>query len=106
VVAEVAATGWQRHLPPNSGTKVYKVRQSVGGNSNRRMCGNNSIEGRVAQRITRLTTDQKIAGSNPAAFIDNFFFFFSFSKSYNFVFVSYKSLKIIRICFVGRLGQN
>ncbi len=27
--------------------------------------------GRVAQRITRLTTDQKIAGSNPAA-IENF----------------------------------
>ena len=29
--------------------------------------------GLVAQRITRLTTDQKIAGSNPAE-IDNFFF--------------------------------
>ena len=27
----------------------------------------------MAQRITRLTTDQKIAGSNPAE-IDNFFF--------------------------------
>ena len=26
-----------------------------------------SSSGRVAQRITRLTTDQKIAGSNPAA---------------------------------------
>ena len=25
------------------------------------------MSGRVAQRITRLTTDQKIAGSNPAA---------------------------------------
>ena len=24
------------------------------------------MKGRVAQRITRLTTDQKIAGSNPA----------------------------------------
>ena len=30
--------------------------------------------GLVAQRITRLTTDQKIAGSNPAE-IDNFFFY-------------------------------
>ena len=29
--------------------------------------------GRVAQRITRLTTDQKIAGSNPAAVMLFFF---------------------------------
>jgi hypothetical protein len=32
------------------------------------------MNGRVAQRITRLTTDQKIAGSNPAAFKNLFFF--------------------------------
>ena len=30
------------------------------------------MNGRVAQRITRLTTDQKIAGSNPAV-LENIF---------------------------------
>ena len=30
------------------------------------------MKGRVAQRITRLTTDQKIAGSNPAV-LENLF---------------------------------
>ena len=29
--------------------------------------------GLVAQRITRLTTDQKIAGSNPAEIVSHFF---------------------------------
>ena len=31
-----------------------------------------SFHGLVAQRITRLTTDQKIAGSNPAEIVINF----------------------------------
>ena len=36
-----------------------------------RRCVMNTI-GLVAQRITRLTTDQKIAGSNPAVLVRNF----------------------------------
>ena len=39
-----------------------------------------NIIGRVAQRITRLTTDQKIAGSNPAV-LDFIFTFFTLQKS-------------------------
>ena len=39
--------------------------------------GQKSSTGRVAQRITRLTTDQKIAGSNPAV-LEILFEFFDF----------------------------
>lgn len=49
----------------------------------------------MAQRITRLTTDQKIAGSNPAG-IDLFHYFFFFI---NYVLPNFKTGELnLRFC--------
>ena len=49
--------------------------------------------GRVAQRITRLTTDQKIAGSNPA-WIEKFFFPFTVPDQFKRAIVRYRLIGI------------
>ena len=47
--------------------------------------------GRVAQRITRLTTDQKIAGSNPAVLESNIFFMWNIFSSFQILFIDIHS---------------
>ena len=56
----------------------------------------------MAQRITRLTTDQKIAGSNPAEVEEIFFDFFSQIIHHNYLFLKllFQSHELLHVVFV------
>jgi hypothetical protein len=55
-----------------------------------------SMNGPVAQRITRLTTDQKIAGSNPA-WINKYFIFLGLLFKDNII---CSSVVVVYVCSV------